>query len=192
MICSCNILHRISVFQVSPHYMWNISLREWEPQVVRHQTCVSMASTVQAVCWICTESFFLSKNIYFLSNFIYNFNNTYTTYAPMTPTFMLTIYLLIILFILTPLIHALLNNTILMLLRTFIFHFILKYSTYKRRPYLNSLTIAYKFWFPFQLIPTTALILIYKTWDFCSHLLEEIFIFKQRRIKFLLGVISRR
>ena len=45
------------------------------------------------------------------NNFIYNFH-TYNTYATMTLTFTLTIYLLIILLILTPLIHALLNNTI--------------------------------------------------------------------------------
>ena len=81
----------------------------------------------------------------FLSNFIYNFN-TYTTYSTMTLTFTLTIYLLIILLKLTPLIHPLLNNTILMLLRTFIFLFYFKiFDLERKRPYLNSLAMAYTY-----------------------------------------------
>ena len=52
----------------------------------------------------------------------------------MTLTFTLTIYLLIILPILTPLKHALL-----------IFYFILKYMTYKKRPHLDSLTMPYTY-----------------------------------------------
>ena len=33
----------------SRHYMWNTSLLEWEPQVIRLQTCVIMAAADQAV-----------------------------------------------------------------------------------------------------------------------------------------------
>ena len=47
----CSKLHRISTFQVSRHYMWTISLWEWEPQVVRPQTSVITAATDQAV-WL--------------------------------------------------------------------------------------------------------------------------------------------
>ena len=72
----CSILHRISAFQVSRHYLWNISLREWEPQVVADSRHAWLWQPQTKLYWICTEgiSLFLF-NVYRTPKSLHGTNN---------------------------------------------------------------------------------------------------------------------
>ena len=92
-----------------------VSVPEWRPNFLTSEMSVALISITIVNLLVSPLTIFLF--FFPQCNFIYN-SNTYTTYnTDMTLTFTLTIYLLITLLILTLLIHALLYNTMLMLLR---------------------------------------------------------------------------